>query len=72
MPYWNRLSGARRAAADSIQAWARRGERTNEDSIKVLLPQVRIRRIPRSGHLMFLLTPDAVEQAMRAFLRPIR
>jgi pimeloyl-ACP methyl ester carboxylesterase len=72
LPYWSRLAGADRTAADSLQAWATRSEQINEDSIRVLLPGVRITRIPRSGHLIFLLAPDAVERAMRAFLGSVR
>jgi len=42
--------------------------RSNIDSIRVILPGVEVEEIPRSGHLMFLVTPNEVEGAMRRFL----
>ena len=68
MPYWNQLRGPARASADSLQAWLFEANRSNIDSIRTMLTQVEVREIPRSGHLMFLFTPDEVEAAMRRFL----
>ena len=68
LPYWNRLSGADARAADSLQAWLVRSAKTNEDSVRAMLHSLEVVRVPRSGHLIFLLSPDAAERAMRRFL----
>jgi len=68
MPYWNRLTGAARSDADSLQAWLVTGSRTNIDSVRRLLRRVEVIEIPRSGHLIFLLAPAETEVAMRRFL----
>jgi len=68
MPYWNRLRGPARSNADSLQAWLIEATRSNIDSIRAMLPGVEVQEIASSGHLMFLLTPDEVEVAMRRFL----
>jgi pimeloyl-ACP methyl ester carboxylesterase/ketosteroid isomerase-like protein len=68
MPYWNGLTGAARADADSLQAWFVSSTRANIDSVRRLLRGVEVVEIPRSGHLIFLLTPDETEAAMRRFL----
>ena len=68
MPYWNGLTGALRADADSLQAWLVVSSRANIDSVRRLLRSVEVVEIPRSGHLIFLLTPIETEAAMRRFL----
>jgi non-heme chloroperoxidase len=68
MPYWNGLSGAVRASADSLQRWLVESSRTNIDSVRRLLPSLEVVEIPHSGHLIFLLTPAEAEAAMRRFL----
>jgi len=68
MPYWNELSGPARAAADSLQRWLITSSRENEDSIRRMMPQAEVVRIPHSGHLIFLLSPDETANAIRRFL----
>jgi len=68
LPYWNRLSGADARTADSLQAWLVRSAKTNEDSVRAMLHSLEVVRVPRSGHLIFLLSPDVAEHAMRRFL----
>ena len=48
--------------------WLVRSAKTNEDSVRAMLRSLEVVRIPRSGHLIFLLSPDAAERAMRRFL----
>lgn len=67
-PFWNDLTGAARASVDTVQWWMVYANRMNQDSIHRMIPQLEVVNIPRSSHLIFLMTPVESAQAIREFL----